>query len=268
MKKKTKRTLALILALLALAALTACGSSGSGKLICGVTPYEPMNYKDNNGKWIGFDTEFAQKVGDKLGMGVEFQEIEWSSKFAELESGAISCIWNGFTANVSEDDGTPRSQLADMSYSYMLNQQCVVVKAERKAEFTSLQSISDKKVAAEAGSAGATVAADAVGDGGEFLGVTAQINTLLEVKSGAVDCAVIDILLAQKSVGSGEYSDLTIADITLESEVYAVGFKKGSDLTAKVNQAMKELYDDGTLALLAEKYGLENSLLLDTTFGS
>lgn len=261
-----KRVIPLVLAcLLCLSLLSACQTPGEEKLICGITKFEPMNYLDENGDWTGFDTEFAKLVGEKLNMTVEFQEIDWDGKYSELESGAINCIWNGFTGNAS-DDGKPRSESVDLSYGYMLNQQCVVVKADRADEFNSLDALTGKKAAAESGSAGAEAAKEAIGDAGEFIGVTAQTNAFTEVKAGAVDCAVVDILLAEKLVGTGDFADLVIADIEMESEIYAIGFKKGSALTAKVNKAMKELYDDGTLEELAKKYGLENSLKLDTNF--
>jgi polar amino acid transport system substrate-binding protein len=182
-----------------------------------------MNYRDAGGKWIGFDTELAILVGEKLGMAVEFQEIEWGSKYQELEAGTINCIWNGFTANASEN-GIPRSNMVDFSYSYLRNQQCVVIRASRAAEFKSSSALAGKRVAAESGSAGESFAKDAVGANGRIIGTTAQINTLIEVKSGAVDCAVIDILLGKRLAGTGDYSDLTVADITLDHEVYAVGF--------------------------------------------
>ncbi|MCL2254111.1 MAG: transporter substrate-binding domain-containing protein, partial [Lachnospiraceae bacterium] len=105
-----------------------------------------------------------------------------------------------------------------------------------------------------------------VGDGATIIESAAQINTFVEVKSGAVDFAVVDVLLAEQIAGRGDYSDLVIADITLDTEVYAIGFKKGNDLRDKVNTAMKELYDEGKLMELAVKYGLENSLKLDTSF--
>ena len=276
MKKTGKLMLTVVLFVLMLLLAASCASSGSGqqgsaekpKLICGVTEYEPMNYRDAGGNWTGFDTEFALLVGEKLGMDVSFQEIDWGRKFAELESGAINCIWNGFTANVVDSTtGRPRIEEVDMSYSYMLNQQCVVVRTDRAGEFRSVADMAGKTAAAEKGSAGETFAEEAVGTTGTIIDSAAQINTFTEVKAGAVDCAVIDILLAQKIAGSGDYADLVIADIVLDHELYAIGFKKGSDLTAKVNEAMKALYDEGKLMQLAEKYGLENTLSLDTTFG-
>lgn len=266
MKKAIFRCLIIFLIFSAIFSFTSCGKSKKNTLIVGITDFEPMNYLDSGGNWIGFDTEFAQLVGEKLKMEVVFQEIEWGSKYQELEAGTINCIWNGFTANANESDGTKRSDLVDFSYSYMLNQQSVVIKASRASEFKSIDDLVGKVAAAEAGSAGETFAEEAVGSTGSVLGSAAQINTLLEVKAGAVDCAVIDVLLAQRLAGSGDYSDLVIADIELESEVYAIGFKKGSDLRDKVNTAIKQLYDDGTLMKLAEKYSLENTLDIDTNF--
>jgi len=235
-------------------------------LVCGITDFEPMNYRDSSGAWIGFDTELAQLVGQKLKIKVEFTEIEWSNKYNELNSGTISCIWNGFTANSSEKDGTSRSALVDFSYSYLRNQQCIVIKTQRKGEFRTVEDLKGKTAAAETGSAGESAAHEFVGETGKIIGTAAQINTFIEVKSGAVDCAVVDVLLAKRLAGSGDYSDLTIADITLDYEVYAVGFKKGSALRDQVNKALKELYDEGKMLELAKKYHLEDSLVLDTNF--
>jgi len=243
---------------------TGCNKAG-GKLVCGITDFEPMNYRDSSGKWIGFDTELAQLVGQKLKMAVEFTEIEWSNKYNELNSGTINCIWNGFTANASED-GTSRSAFVDFSYSYLRNQQCIVIKTERKDEFKAFGALVGKTAAAESGSAGESAAQELVGDTGKTVGTAAQINTFIEVKSGAVDCAVVDVLLAKRLAGSGDYSDLAIADITLDYEVYAVGFKKGNALRDQVNKALKELYDEGKMLELAKKYHLEDSLVLDTNF--
>ena len=268
MKKFFYILLAIVMLAVTLTGLTACGKKSEAKMVCGITDFEPMNFRDSGGNWTGFDTEFALMVGEKLGMKIEFQEIEWSQKYNELESGAINCIWNGFTANsVESETNTPRSQLVDFSYSYMLNQQCIVVRAERAGEFTSIEAVAGMTAAAEKGSAGEAAANDLVGGAGKVIDVAAQINAFLEVKSGAVDCAVIDILLAQNIAGKGDYSDLAITGITLESELYAVGFKKGDALRDKVNGAIKDLYDAGTLMTLAEKYGLENTLVVDTSFG-
>ena len=263
MKKIICIALIAVMAIIPVMIFTSCGSQNEGKLVCGITNFEPMNYKENN-EWTGFDTEFAKLVGDKLGMRVVFEEIDWEGKYNELESGAISCIWNGFTANCDDKDGQSRGSKVDFSYGYMLNQQCVIVKKTNAENFKSEEDLKGKDIAAESGSAGETYAKKAKGEGtGDIIAVPAQINTFTEVKSGAVDCAVVDILLAQKLVDQGDFSDLVIADITLESEIYAIGFKKGSDLTEKVNKAIEDLFNDGSLERLAAKYHLENVLKLD-----
>jgi len=262
MKKIIYLVLAIVMLSGAMIFPTSCKKNE--KFVCGVTEYDPMNYREN-GEWVGFDTEFAKRVGEKLGMEVEFQMIDWDRKFDELNSGAIDAIWNGFTATASEN-GRARLDLCDMSYSYMLNTQCVTVKTARLGEFPSENSFAGKTLAAEAGSAGEEYAQELVGTSGSVIGVSAQIATFLEVKSGVVDGAVIDVILARQKAGTGDYSDISIA-FELEPEVYAVGFKKGNPLRDRVNTAMKELYNDGTLLEIAKKYGVEDNLVLDTAFG-
>ena len=227
MRKITSLMLAAIMLFSAAIGFTSCGKKEADKLICGVTIFEPMNYKNADGEWTGFDTEFAKLVGEKLGMEVEFELIEWKAKYSELEAGTISCIWNGFTAN-SEDEGKPRRDYVDFSNSYMINRQCVVIKKENADKYTTLESLSGKKAAAEKGSAGETAAKGVIGEDGSMVDVAAQVDTLVEVKAGAVDFAVIDILLAERLTGKGNYDDLQIAEVELNSdtEVYAVGFKK------------------------------------------
>ena len=95
-----------------------------GKLVVGITIFAPMNYHDENGELIGFETEFAKAVGEKLGLEIEFQVIEWNSKETELASKNIDCIWNGMT--ITEE----RAENMQISIPYMENKQAVVVKAD------------------------------------------------------------------------------------------------------------------------------------------
>ena len=262
MKKIIALALALVMMCSALFMFSSCGKDNT--LTCGVTIFENMNELDENGNWTGFESEFAMEVGKIIGMDVEFQEIVWEQKYNELNSGAIDCIWNGFTAN-SSDNGQKRSELVDFSYGYMLNQQCIVVKKDNVANYKSEADLKGKTACVEGGSAGASYAEEAT-DKDKVLSATSQINAFPEVKSGAVDFIVVDILLAQNLCGKGDYADLAIVEaIELESEIYAVGFKKGSELTAKVNAAIKQLDENGKLKELAEKYGLENSLKITET---
>ena len=259
-----KKVLALTLAIMMiLAAFVGCGEKKDNTLVCGVTIFENMNEKDENGNWTGFETEFAIEVGKIIGMDVDFQEIDWTQKYNELSSGAIDCIWNGFTAN-SSDNGKPRSEYVDFTYGYMLNQQCVVIKADNAEAFKTEADLAGKTAGVEGGSAGEAYAAEAVGEAGKLEKYTAQNKAFLEVSTGAVDFAVVDIVLAKNVCGQGDYANLMIVDsIELASEVYAVGFEKGSPLTAKVNAAIETLFENGKIAELAEKYGFENVVSLE-----
>ena len=95
-----------------------------GTMVIGITDYAPMNYKDANDELIGFETEFAKAVCEKLGLKVEFQVIDWNSKETELASKNIDCIWNGMT--ITEE----RMENMQISIPYMENKQVVVVKAD------------------------------------------------------------------------------------------------------------------------------------------
>ena len=269
-----KKLLALVLTLmLAVTMFAACGEKKAENavddvLVCGVTIFENMNEQQADGTWTGFETEFAQEVGKILGMKVEFQIIDWTQKYNELNSGAIDCVWNGFTANSSDEvngASVKRSDLVDFSYGYMLNQQCIVTKASNVASITSEADLKGKTACVEGGSAGAAYAAT-VTDEDKISAAPAQIDAFKEIKSGAADFAVVDIILAQNICGKGDYKDLAIVEaIELDSEIYAVGFKKGSDLTAKVNDAIKTLEKNGKLMEIAKKYGFENTIKVTET---
>ena len=266
-----KKLLAIVLTLmLAVALFAGCGTEKANNvseekdtLVCGVTIFEKMNEQEADGTWTGFETEFAQEVGKIIGMDVDFQVIDWAQKYNELNSGAIDCVWNGFTANSSDEVNgakVKRSDLVDFSYGYMLNQQCIVTKAENASKITSEADLKGKTACVEGGSAGASYAST-VTDADKIFSTTAQINAFSEVKSGAVDFAVVDIILAKNICGQGDYTDLAIAEaIELDSEIYAVGFKKGSELTSKVNEAIKTLSENGKLMEIAKKYGFENTI--------
>ena len=265
MKKILLLILTLALLVSSLSTLVSCNKpeEEDNTLVCGVTIIPGLNEKDANGNWTGFESEFAMEVGKILGMEVKFQEITWSQKFNELNSGAVDCVWNGFTANSSEN-GIKRSDLCDFSYGYMLNQQCVVVKTSNLESYKTEADLAGKKCCVEGGSAGDAYAQTVKAS--EIVSTDAQINAFTEVKSGAVDYIVVDIVLAQNVCGKGNYTDLSIvSDIQLDSEIYAVGFKKGSDLTAKVNAAIKTLYENGKLMEIATKYGFENVIKITET---
>ncbi len=254
MKKLVKLIAVMLLACLC---LTACGSAdgdlaaiqNAGKMVVGITEYEPMDYLDENGEWTGFDAEFARAVAAELGVEVEFIEIDWDNKFFELESGAIDCIWNGMTIN---DEALKN---ADVSDPYVLNAQVVVMDKSKLADYPDPASMVDLTFAAEASSAGEMAITDIVG-AAKCTSVLTQSDALLEVASGSADACVIDITMANAMTGEGtSYAELGYA-VKLTSEEYGIAFRQGSDLTAKVNDLMAAMKADGTLQALADKYSL------------
>ena len=229
-------------------------------LVVGYTIYAPMNYLDEEGNLIGFDTELAKAVFGNLGYEVIFQEIDWNSRYTDLESNTIDCIWNGFTCNTADDDGVLRSEKVDFSYDYMENRQVIV--AKKDAGIASAADLSGKVAAVESGSAGETYAKSF--DGVTTKGFTKQTDCLFEVNAGTAGFAVVDAQLAKSYAGKGDYANLVIVEgLSSDVEFYAIGFKKGSELTAKVNEQLEKLAADGTIKTLASKYGVATSAITD-----
>ncbi len=259
-----KKILAIILALttlLGVVSLASCGDNSTasdweeikakGKFVVGCTDFDPMNYYEGD-KLVGFDTEYAQAVAKYLGVEVEFQMIDWGSKYMELEGKQIDCIWNGFTSN-SSDDGVPRADKVDFPTGYATNYQCIVMKKD--AAFTDVAALKDKACAVEDGSAGE---AYAVSLGAKIEAEkTSQIEAFTELKSGKVEFIVCDVLLALRTCGKGDFSDLEIKyEKKDDVELYGIGCRKGSDFDAKIEEATIALLKDGTLNALSEKYGV------------
>ena len=274
-----KKLFALILATLMVATLfAACGANAPANdggvsaatptnasteaetIVVGYTIYEPMNYFDENNKLVGYDTELAEAVFGNLGYKVLFQEIDWSSKYTDLNSGTIDCVWNGFTCNTADDDGILRSEKVDFSYNYMENRQVIIAKAN--SGITSAADLNGKLAAVESGSAGESYAATF--EGVTTKGFLRQTDCLFEVNAGTADFAVLDAQLAKSYAGKGDYANIVIIDaLSSDVEYYAIGFKKGSLLTANVNEQLEKLAADSTIAALAEKYNVANTAITD-----
>ena len=231
-----------------------------GEMVIGYTEFAPMNYIDDNGNFVGFETEFAKAICEELGVEAKFQLIDWSAKETELAGKTIDCIWNGMT--ITEE------RLANMSIStpYMANKQVVIVKAENADKYTKAEDFDGANVVAEIESAGEEVAkTDATFANANYTAVDSQAKTLMEVKSGVADCAVVDYVLSIGMIGEGtDYENLVVVDaLSFADEEYGIAFRKGSDVTDAVNAAITALVADGTLATIADTYKLSAQLIAE-----
>ncbi len=223
-----------------------------GTLVVGITDFEPMDYKDESGEWIGFDADMAKAFAESLGVEVEFVEIDWDNKIMELDGKTIDCVWNGMTLT------SEVTSAMECSKAYCNNAQIVIVPSDVADKYQDKDSLKDLTFAVEAGSAGEEQVSELEL---EYTAVKAQADALMEVASGTSDAAVIDSLMAAAMVGEGTgYADLTYT-VGLNSEEYGVGFRKGSDLAAALNDFFAESYGDGSMMEIAEKYGVDAAIV-------
>ncbi len=278
-----KKFLAVLLAGVMCMGVTSCGKKAQetvaedsdlayvtekGTMTIGITLFAPMDYEDENGDLIGFDKELGDAVCEKLGVKPDFVEINWDSKEVELSSKNIDCIWNGMC--ITEE----RKQNMSISNPYLMNTQAMVMKKDKAAEI--LANIDGAKVVAEQGSTGegkltgeieddetVKVSAKEFFKNAEYTPVDSMAKALMEVKSGTADIALVDSVCALAMTGEGtDYSDLVCnMDNNFGDQQYGIAFRKGSDITAKVDEIIGELYKDGTVAKIAEKYNLSNALV-------
>ena len=267
-----KKLFAVLMTMIMVFSLAACGGAGNkddsaapktdleyvkanGKLVVGITDYAPMDFKDADGNWIGFDADMARAFAKSLGVEVEFVEIEWDNKILELEGKTIDCVWNGMTLSDEVKAGMSTSN------PYCNNSQMVIVPVDKAAQYQTVESLADLTFAVESGSVGE--------DEVEALNfattpVKDQATALMEVAAGTSDAAVVDSLMAGAMVGEGtSYDDLTFT-VSLnadEGEVFGVGFRKDSNLTAALNDFFKAAYADGSMMTCAETYGVQAAII-------
>ena len=261
MKKGMKKLAMLLTSVMLVCMLGACGSSADsdmayikekGVLVVGITDFAPMDYKDASGNWVGFDADMAKAYAKSLGVEVEFVEIAWSSKALELKTKAIDVVWNGMTLTDEVKAGM------ECSNPYCNNAQVVIVPTAIADQYQTVDSLSSLSFAAEAGSAGEKVLA---ANNLKCLPVLAQSDALMEVAAGTSDAAVIDSLMAGAMVGEGtSYADLTYT-VSLNSEEYGVGFRKGSNLAEALNDYFKDSYKDGSMMECAKTYGVQAAII-------
>ena len=211
--------------------------------------YPPYGFVGDDGEFTGFDLDLAAEVCERNGWELALEPIDWDAKDTLLNSGAISCIWNGFTIEGREDDYT-------FSEPYMLNGQVVVVRADSGIE--SLDDLAGKAVITQVDSAALDVLE---GDQADLAATFASLDTIgeyntafMQLESGAVDAVACDLSIAEYQMAANPDAYVQLPEM-LSEEHYGVGFKQGNEeLAATVNDTLRAMDEDGTIEELCEKY--------------
>ena len=228
-------------------------ATATKKLIVGFdSAYPPYGYVGDDGQYTGFDLELAQETAKRNSWDVQLEPIDWDAKDTLMDSGAINCIWNGFTVEGRENDYT-------FSGNYMINAQVIVVK--KGAGITDFAGLSGKTVITQTDSAAYEVLAGDDAAKADVAATFASLETIgdyntafMQLESGAVDAVACDLSIAayQLAAKPDAYQQL---DEKLSEEHYAVGFKKGDEATADtVTETLKAMDKDGFVKDLCEKY--------------
>lgn len=222
----------------------------NGTLVVGFDQdYPPYGFIGDDGEYTGFDLDLAQEVCKRNGWTFTATPINWDAKDGELNGGAISCIWNGFTMEGREDGYT-------FSEPYMDNGQVVVVKAD--SGITDLAGLAGKNVATQVDSAALEVLeGDKADVAATFAALEQRDNyntAFMELEAGAVDAVACDLSIAAYQM-SAKPDVYTVLPEQLSAEHYAVGFKLGNQALADmVTTTLREMTADGTVQALCEKY--------------
>ena len=238
------------------AAEAGTGAVDTGTLIVGFdSSYPPYGYVGDDGEYTGFDLELAQEVAARNDWQVQLEPIDWDAKDTMLDSGAINCIWNGFTMEGREDDYT-------FSEPYMINGQVVVVRAD--SGIASFDDLAGKNVITQVDSAAYNVLAGEDATQAELAATFAGLETIpdyntafMQLESGAVDAVACDLSISAYQLAAKPDAYVQL-DEFLSEEHYAVGFKKGDDATADVvNETLRAMDEDGFVAELCDKYAAD-----------
>lgn len=262
-----KKLISLIMASLMVLSLAGCQKSGetasqgdnslqyikdNGKFILGLDDsFPPMGFRDDSDNIVGFDVDLAKAVCEKLGVELVLQPIEWDAKEQELSTKNIDCIWNGFSV-------TPeREENLTMSFSYMTNNISLVVL--NGSSVATMADMAGKKLAVQSGSSAEEVLNSE--DNKTFKDSLGQVNpfsdyvtALMDLETGNSDAVLMDSVVAEYMITDGG-KDYKVLDETLLADQYAIGFRKGDEALCKaVEDALKELKADGTVAEISTKW--------------
>ena len=216
--------------------------------------FVPMGFEEKNGNYAGFDIELAKYVSKKLGITVHFQPIDWDMKETELQNGTIDAIWNGYSAT------DERREKVAFTIPYMQNTQILVVK--KTSGIHSVEDMTGKVLGAQNGSSGMLdfeehpeVLKNRVkgGDADQYQSVN---EAIIDLKNDRIDALLIDRVYADYYLTTEEIADeYDTIPSGFESESFAVGVRPADKkLLEALNQAFKELYQEGIFQQISKKW--------------
>ena len=216
--------------------------------------FVPMGFEEKNGDYAGFDIELAQYVSKKLGVTIHFQPIDWDMKETELQNGTIDAIWNGYSAT------DERREKVAFTIPYMQNTQILVVK--KTSGIHSVEDMTGKVLGAQNGSSGMLdfeehpeVLKNRVkgGDADQYQSVN---EAIIDLKNDRIDALLIDRVYADYYLTTeGIADEYDTIPSGFESESFAVGVRPADKkLLETLNQAFKELYQEGIFQQISQKW--------------
>ena len=220
-----------------------------GTLAVCITDFAPMDYRDGE-DWTGFDANLARAFAERIGVTLEFVEIDWDQKTELLEKGSIDCIWNGMTMT------DELQETISCSEPYLSNAQVVVLRSGDLGKYCTTESCQHLLFAVEAGSTGESLLKEMKY---RYTTFPTQMEALQSVSEKKADATVIDVIMAACYTGEGQEFDDLGFDISLNDEMICVGLRKDSDLVGELNTFLKASYEDGMIDPLASQYGIESA---------
>lgn len=210
--------------------------------------FPPMGFRDANNEIVGFDIDLAKAAGEKLGVEVQFQPIDWNAKEIELESGKVDALWNGLT--ITDE----RKESMDFTAPYIMNKQIIVVKND--SDIQSKADLEGKLVGIQDGSSAVdAVNADELASAMELSTYDTNILALADLDIGRVDAVVADEIVLRYYLANNENDFRVIEDGDFGDEVYGVAVKKGNaELKDALQAALDAMDADGTAAEISNKW--------------
>lgn len=223
-------------------------NTGKAQFILGLDDsFPPMGFRGDNNEIVGFDIDLAKEVTKKLNMELILQPIDWGTKELELNSGKITCIWNGLSVSPE------RQEAMTLSKPYLANKMVIITKAD--SPINTKADLEGKNVGLQTGSTAVqALEKDPISKKVNKSTYDNNVLALQDLDIGRIDAVIMDEVVARYMLTkkSGAYK---VSKDFFNEEYYAVAFKKGNtELKDKVEKAIDELIDDGTASKISVKW--------------